>query len=420
MRRFPRRLLAPPRRAALVPRGVRRRINRGWVSRRADPGGLRRQRPATGSGGGDHGGDPEERLQRRRLPRADVHHGHGAAPWERGAEARSAAEDRRRVAQAAGVRGERAHQRHRHQPDSHHRAARRRRLPDQRPEGMDLARRAFRPAAAACPDQPARGGREASRRHVGLPRRSSPGGGQRAHDQADPGDDQPPHDRALLRRPAHSRRHPDRRGGQGLSLHPRRDERRADPDRRRVYRRRPLVHRQGRRLRLRAGGLRPADRPEPGHPVPHRPRLCGDGSGEPDGRTGGRSVRCRSTLRRGGEHGEAARCRRLLAGGGHVPADPRRLRLRHRVRRRAQVPRDPALPDRADLDQPDPRLPRRARPRPASVSLSSAPYGASGRGSGEGWSCATAPGGCCRGCARGPASPRRAARRRGRSPSRTG
>src|SRR5262249_20928761 len=56
-------------------------------------------------------------------------------------------------------------------------------------------------------------------------------------------------------------------------------------------------------------------------------------------------------------------------------ADARRLRLCRGVRRRAQVPRDAALSDRADLDQFDPVLPRRARPRPAAVVLSSCSTG---------------------------------------------
>src|SRR5262249_48027036 len=42
---------------------------------------------------------------------------------------------------------------------------------------------------------------------------------------------------------------------------------------------------------------------------------------------------------------------------------------------RAQVPRDAALSDRADLDQLDPVLPRRARPRPAAVVLSNCSTG---------------------------------------------
>src|SRR6185503_7076421 len=58
-----------------------------------------------------------------------------------------------------------------------------------------------------------------------------------------------------------------------------------------------------------------------------------------------------------------------MGGRQCVPADPWRLRLRRRVRRRAQVPREPPLPRRADLDQPDPLLPRRARARPAALVL---------------------------------------------------
>ncbi len=51
--------------------------------------------------------------------------------------------------------------------------------------------------------------------------------------------------RGLLRQFRDSRGEPDRRRGQGLPLHPGRDERRAHPDRRGVHRRRLLVHRQG-------------------------------------------------------------------------------------------------------------------------------------------------------------------------------
>ena len=47
----------------------------------------------------------------------------------------------------------------------------------------------------------------------------------------------------------------------------------------------------------------------------------------------------------------------------------RRLRLRARVRHRAQVPRDAALPDRADLDQPGAGVPGAARARDAAVVL---------------------------------------------------
>ena len=80
------------------------------------------------------------------------------------------------------------------------------------------------------------------RRAVGLSGRPARGGRPRRHDPADPHDDQPRHHRGLLRRSGDSGRQPDRRGGQGLPLYPRRHERRAHPDRRRMHRRCPLVH----------------------------------------------------------------------------------------------------------------------------------------------------------------------------------
>ena len=64
--------------------------------------------------------------------------------------------------------------------------------------------------------------------------------------------------------------------------------------------------------------------------------------------------------------------RRGLLGGGEVHADAWRLRLCRGVRRRAQIPRGPALADGADLHQPDPVLHRRARARAAAVLLSAA------------------------------------------------
>ena len=63
---------------------------------------------------------------------------------------------------------------------------------------------------------------------------------------------------------------PDRRGRQGLQVHPRRAQRRAHADRRRVHRRRLLVHRPGDEVRERARRVRPADRQEPGRAVPDR------------------------------------------------------------------------------------------------------------------------------------------------------
>ena len=113
---------------------------------------------------GDPGGDPRLRLQRRRLPRADVHDGHDAAARQRRAEGALSAEIARGELrlQAFGVT----------EPTTgtdtlapaHHRAARRRPLRRQRPEDLDLARRAFRPDAAAGAHHAARAGQEAHRR----------------------------------------------------------------------------------------------------------------------------------------------------------------------------------------------------------------------------------------------------------------
>src|SRR5262249_11672483 len=62
----------------------------------------------------------------------------------------------------------------------------------------------------------------------------------------------------------------------------------------------------------------------------------------------------------------------LVGSGQRVHPDPRGVWLRRRVRRRAQVPRDPALPRCPDLHQPHPVLSGRARPRPAALVLASA------------------------------------------------
>ena len=62
-----------------------------------------------------------------------------------------------------------------------------------------------------------------------------------------------------------------------------------------------------------------------------------------------------------GQHGQAAGCGCFLGSGQRLPADPWRLRLRRRVRRRAQVPRDAVVPGRPDLHEPDPQLHRRTR-----------------------------------------------------------
>ena len=84
---------------------------------------------------------------------------------------------------------------------------------------------------------------------------------------------------------------PDRPGGQGLLLHPRRHERRAHPRRLRLPRRRALVHREGGRVREPARDLRPADRREPGRAVPDRQGAHGDRGGRSHAHQGGQDVR---------------------------------------------------------------------------------------------------------------------------------
>jgi acyl-CoA dehydrogenase len=74
--------------------------------------------------------------------------------------------------------------------------------------------------------------------------------------------------------------------------------------------------------------------------------------------------------RRRGQHGEDARRRRLVRGGERLRSDAWRLRFRRGIRHRAEVPRNPPLPGRADLDEPHPRLSRRARAWHAAVLLS--------------------------------------------------
>ncbi len=123
---------------------------------------------------------------------------------------------------------------------------------------------------------PRRSGEEEDRRPVGVPGRHPRVPRQGARDPPAQGDDQPQHHRSLLRRHARAGREPDRRGRPGLPLHPRRHERRADPRLARVDRRRALVHPHRVEVRHRAHRVRPADRPEPGHPVSDRARLRGD------------------------------------------------------------------------------------------------------------------------------------------------
>ena len=122
-------------------------------------------------GRGDPRADPAQRLQQQRLSCPDVHHGHDPAARQRGAEGRVPAEDRVRRVAAAGVRSDRADERHRHHGAAHHGAARGRPLHRERAEDLDQPGRAFRSDAAAGPHDAARPGGQAHRGTVHVHRR---------------------------------------------------------------------------------------------------------------------------------------------------------------------------------------------------------------------------------------------------------
>ena len=226
-----RRVLARARRQARVPGGLRQRAHAQRLPRRADSPGIRRRRPRDRRRLADPPDHPRERRQRRRVPRADVHHGHAPPARQRSAEEAVPAENRDGRPAPAGVRGDRAERGLGHDDAADHGDPARRPLRRERPEDVHLARDAVRPDAAARPHDAAGSGQEARRRPVRVPLRHPQAPGLR--DPAAPHDDEPLDERALLRQRRDPRRQPHRRGGQGLPLHPRRHERRADPRRRR-------------------------------------------------------------------------------------------------------------------------------------------------------------------------------------------
>ena len=102
---------------------------------------------------------------------------------------------------------------------------------------------------------------------------------------------------------------------------------------------------------------------------PHRARLRQRRGRQPDALRSLPPVRRPRALRRAGQHGQAAGRRRLLGSSQRLPAVPRRLRLRQRIRCGAQVPRDPSVSGGADLHQPDPVLRGRTHSGPAPLLL---------------------------------------------------
>ena len=138
------------------------------------------------------------RRQRRPCPRPDVHHGHAAAARLGGPEATLPAADRPRRAAPAGLRRDRARRRLRDHAPQNLRRPTRRLLRGQRPEGVDLARGALRPPAAARAHDAVRGARRQDPRPERVPRR--PAAGRRAGPDRDPpdrDDAQSPHHRAV-------------------------------------------------------------------------------------------------------------------------------------------------------------------------------------------------------------------------------
>ena len=199
MREFPRRILAAPRPRARLSGRIRRCVDQGRLSRRADPGRIRRQRAFHDGGRGDHGGNPGVGLQRRRLSRADVHDGNGAAARQRRTEEALSARHRARRTPPAGVRRHRADLRHRYAQSAHHGDARRRQLRHQRPENLDLAGRVFRSHAAARAHHAAGAGEVAHRRPLGISARHARGEGQGPDHPADPHHDESRHHRGFFR-----------------------------------------------------------------------------------------------------------------------------------------------------------------------------------------------------------------------------
>ncbi len=122
-------------------------------------------------------------------------------------------------------------------------------------------------------------------------------------------------------------------------------------------------------VRGRARGLRPADRPEPGHPAPAGCSLDGAGSRLGHGDERGLAVRPAPALRGRGQcrqvSGRTRRPRGLRAGS----ADARRLRLCQGVPRRALAARGDDHAHRAGQRTDDPVLHRREGAGPAQIVL---------------------------------------------------
>ncbi len=155
-----------------ISRRIRRCVGRRRLFGRLDPGGIWRCRPAFAGRIRDPGGNSRRRLQRGRVPRTNVHHGHPAPSRRRGAETQIFAGDRDRAIlrlQAFGV----------SEPttgtDTTQLKTRARRDGDDYvingQKIWDQPRFLFRPDAAAGPHHAGGSGGQADRRHLHLHRR---------------------------------------------------------------------------------------------------------------------------------------------------------------------------------------------------------------------------------------------------------
>ena len=278
LRGFSRRILAEARPRGRLSRGFCQGAQRRRLPSGPDSGGIRRLGPAALGRGGHSRGGSAGWLQRRRLPCPDVYHGallrHGSEAQKQAFLPKIAAGDFCACRPSA----------------SPSRPAAPTRVPIKTTARCvaatamwSTARRSGRrgpstPISCCC----LRGRRPRSRwrkRTDGLSiflldMQAARSAG--AVDPADPDDDEPCDHRGLFRQ----RRDPGRElvgeEGQGVPLRTLGDECRAHPDCGRMPGRRQMVHRQGRGLWEGARGVRPSDRSEPGHPVPHCQGLCAD------------------------------------------------------------------------------------------------------------------------------------------------
>ncbi len=177
------RLLDRTRQGLGIPPRLCGRADPRRLSRRAHPRGIWRRGPAARRRRRDPRDDPCLGLQRRRLPRADVHDGHAAAARIGGAEAALPARHRIRRNADAGLRGDRTDHRIGHDPAENPRGTRGKSICGQWPEGLDFPRPAIGPDAALGSHDAGRPGATPLGWHFGLPVGSARSGRQWDRDQ---------------------------------------------------------------------------------------------------------------------------------------------------------------------------------------------------------------------------------------------